>query len=232
MRKCKFRNQNKKDLESANANCATKKIYKKHKRKLRKKRKCKLRNQKNIWKAQTQIAQAKKSSKAQFKFCNCAICALVCAYPSSANSNQTISIPAKKRAVSPFTWFVINPLWRRLILFAFQFAATTCLHVALFWNRRTFAVRKWLLGLKGLTGLIGLIGVLALMGKNAQSNGEYGKFEGVWESMDGGEFLADREVASSMGEIWKEWRSVERCFGGGVEKCVWGVRRVGKYGEV
>ena len=42
------------------------------------------------------------------------------------------------------------------------------------------------------------------MGKNAQSNGEYGKFEGVWESMDGGgigEFLADREVASSMGEI-------------------------------
>ena len=42
------------------------------------------------------------------------------------------------------------------------------------------------------------------MGKNGESMGEYGKFEGVWESMDGeaiGEYLADREVGSSMGEI-------------------------------
>ena len=34
--------------------------------------------------------------------------------------------------------------------------------------------------------------------------GECGKFEGVWESVDGegiGEFLAVREVESSMGEI-------------------------------
>ena len=40
---------------------------------------------------------------------------------------------------------------------------------------------------------------------NGESMGEcHGKFEGVLESMDGGgsgEFLADREVGSSMGEI-------------------------------
>ena len=38
------------------------------------------------------------------------------------------------------------------------------------------------------------------MGKN----GEYGKFEKVWESIDGGgigEFLADREVGSIVGKI-------------------------------
>ena len=55
-----------------------------------------------------------------------------------------------------------------------------------------------------MKGLTGLIGILALMGKDGESMGEYGKFEGVWESMDVegiGAFLADREVRSSMGEI-------------------------------
>ena len=42
------------------------------------------------------------------------------------------------------------------------------------------------------------------MGKNGESMVKYGKFEGVWENMDGGgigKFLADREVESSVGEI-------------------------------
>ena len=45
------------------------------------------------------------------------------------------------------------------------------------------------------------------MGKNEESMGEYGKFLGVWESMDGGrigDFLAVREVGSSMGKITKK----------------------------
>ena len=54
---------------------------------------------------------------------------------------------------------------------------------------------------------------------NGEEWGEHGgvsKIEGAWESMDGGgieEFLADREVGSSMGEIRKEWGSVLECGG-------------------
>ena len=42
------------------------------------------------------------------------------------------------------------------------------------------------------------------IGEEWVEHGEFGKFEGVWESMDGGgigEFLAVREVGSNMGEI-------------------------------
>ena len=43
---------------------------------------------------------------------------------------------------------------------------------------------------------------------------EYGR---VWMV---GEFLEDREVGSSMGEIRKEWERVLECGGGGKGKCV------------
>ena len=42
------------------------------------------------------------------------------------------------------------------------------------------------------------------MGKNGESMGEYRKFEGIWESMDGGgigEFLAVREVGLSVAKL-------------------------------
>ena len=75
---------------------------------------------------------------------------------------------------------------RRSILFAFDFAATTCLH----------AVCK---------RLMGLIGIIALMG-GIENLG----------SVDGGgieKFLVVGTVGSSMGEISKEWGNVLGCGG-------------------
>ena len=79
--------------------------------------------------------------------------------------------------------------------------------MVIFWNRRAFAVRKRLLGLKRLTGLIGLIDVIALMGRARGSTENLREYGRVWLVGELGNFW----LLGKLGQVRGNMKGIGKC---------------------